>query len=704
MVFKVKGLVAALESHQSVGLEGWWDTLVDAITGVKNIDDYRGKKTPWSDEYKKLMRGTFANSRWVSKQKLVDGLVAGGGISKRFGCISNSTDYWANVQLAIENSKWIDDYLKVLKKYSDDIRAIHEKLGKDYRESPDLALVRAAIKEIKALEHPMAYIVKHAKPCLHGKIMPDGKSYKIVPQNTKFESKVPALTQSQFEEAVKIIVAIHNETHPLCKQRDAFWDAAQFCDDDDLISELMDENEELGMQYSDLTYWQAVIDEVTPPGDEYEVIQAGLVLWAARSCGSTAASLESFNGTTVDLETIARTGHEAVRSLAQSFGDHSHLSWEESPDWVRNSAINGAALHVLNPGLSAEATHEAWLKAKQEEGWSCGPTKDADRKEHPCMVPYSELSTEHRLKDHLFKSVVDAFVACLKERQPDVEIVGLECACGSLEQQYDGLLNGRSTAAASVEGFSDIMKTLAKWLGVDSKEKSPPKEIRDPNKETTITKEWISEHLFKTGNVENETLAVTLHWGNRVLAGSDRSRIEKSEQGMISLISFLNDDFIPVMESLTPLLKDAVASGKISTSAVRRQIISGLPRMEIELPKGKTLVSDGKIFAIETTTKFGKPQCIKADEILPLQTTLRNVGLSVVTETRTLRHFGANGETFDENVPGLAEISEGDDQVAENFQMALDLSWITDVVQEAATLIFAASQKMVYDWAIASVE
>ena len=153
------------------------------------------------------------------------------------------------------------------------------------------------------------------------------------------------------------------------------------------------------------------------------------------------AALESFNASgEITVEMIARTAHEAVRSLAQSFGDNSHLSWEASPDWVRESAINGAALHILNPDLTAEATHEAWLKAKQEEGWSCGPTKDADRKEHPCMVPYAELTREHRLKDHLFKATVDAFMACLREDNPSVQVVGLECACGSLEQQYEGSL------------------------------------------------------------------------------------------------------------------------------------------------------------------------------------------------------------------------------------------------------------------------
>ena len=38
-----------------------------------------------------------------------------------------------------------------------------------------------------------------------------------------------------------------------------------------------------------------------------------------------------------------------------------------------------------------------------------GPVKDADRKEHPCFVPYDELPADQKAKDYMFCGIVEAF-------------------------------------------------------------------------------------------------------------------------------------------------------------------------------------------------------------------------------------------------------------------------------------------------------
>ena len=48
------------------------------------------------------------------------------------------------------------------------------------------------------------------------------------------------------------------------------------------------------------------------------------------------------------------------------------------------------------------------MREKVERGWQYGPLKDADLKEHPCIVPFDELPPEQQAKDHLFKAIVDA--------------------------------------------------------------------------------------------------------------------------------------------------------------------------------------------------------------------------------------------------------------------------------------------------------
>ena len=35
--------------------------------------------------------------------------------------------------------------------------------------------------------------------------------------------------------------------------------------------------------------------------------------------------------------------------------------------------------------------HEVWSQLRLEQGWVYGPTRDDERKEHPCLVPYEDL-------------------------------------------------------------------------------------------------------------------------------------------------------------------------------------------------------------------------------------------------------------------------------------------------------------------------
>jgi hypothetical protein len=105
---------------------------------------------------------------------------------------------------------------------------------------------------------------------------------------------------------------------------------------------------------------------------------------------------------------IARIAHEVNRAYCLATGDNSQSAWEDAPDWQRDSAINGVNFHLTGDHNPA-ASHESWMAQKIAEGWTYGPVKDADKKEHPCMMPYDQLPTEQRVKDYLFLAVVHAF-------------------------------------------------------------------------------------------------------------------------------------------------------------------------------------------------------------------------------------------------------------------------------------------------------
>lgn len=47
----------------------------------------------------------------------------------------------------------------------------------------------------------------------------------------------------------------------------------------------------------------------------------------------------------------------------------------------------------------AENAHEIWAVDRQAEGWTWGPKRDQDKKETPCMVPYSQLPESEKEYD-----------------------------------------------------------------------------------------------------------------------------------------------------------------------------------------------------------------------------------------------------------------------------------------------------------------
>ena len=109
------------------------------------------------------------------------------------------------------------------------------------------------------------------------------------------------------------------------------------------------------------------------------------------------------------VEEIAKVCHEANKAYCETLGDMSQPSWEDVPIWQRSSAILGVNAH-FNGYVSPEQSHILWMGHKLSEGWKFGTVKNADRKEHPCLVPYAELPIEQQKKDALFGAIVQALL------------------------------------------------------------------------------------------------------------------------------------------------------------------------------------------------------------------------------------------------------------------------------------------------------
>ena len=68
----------------------------------------------------------------------------------------------------------------------------------------------------------------------------------------------------------------------------------------------------------------------------------------------------------------------------------------------------GVLFHLENE-VTPEQSHVSWMREKTDNGWVYGEVKDPENKTHPCIVDYDKLPQEQRVKDHLFKAIVDSF-------------------------------------------------------------------------------------------------------------------------------------------------------------------------------------------------------------------------------------------------------------------------------------------------------
>ena len=108
------------------------------------------------------------------------------------------------------------------------------------------------------------------------------------------------------------------------------------------------------------------------------------------------------------VDQVAKICHEANKALCEGLGDDSQVPYADAPDWQRESANRGVVFNLENPDAPASAVHDSWLEEKRKDGWKYGEVKDADKKEHPCFVPYGELPDDQKSKDLLFKAIVGA--------------------------------------------------------------------------------------------------------------------------------------------------------------------------------------------------------------------------------------------------------------------------------------------------------
>ena len=77
--------------------------------------------------------------------------------------------------------------------------------------------------------------------------------------------------------------------------------------------------------------------------------------------------------------------------------DITHMETKDYiPSPADTSSINLPETLVELTEALAKNVHEVWAEGRLTAGWKLGPVRDDVKKEHPCLIPYEELSEEEK--------------------------------------------------------------------------------------------------------------------------------------------------------------------------------------------------------------------------------------------------------------------------------------------------------------------
>lgn len=145
---------------------------------------------------------------------------------------------------------------------------------------------------------------------------------------------------------------------------------------------------------------------------------------------------------------IAMVAHEINRAFCQSMGDVSQVPWALAAQWQKDSELAGVEMHLANPHATPADSHASWLAQKVADGWVYGEVKDADKKQHPCCVPYDELPKEQQAKDYIFRAAVHSARAMYEAQAVEHTAVLLALNAKAKEAKAGSAVSGQSAAKA----------------------------------------------------------------------------------------------------------------------------------------------------------------------------------------------------------------------------------------------------------------
>jgi hypothetical protein len=109
----------------------------------------------------------------------------------------------------------------------------------------------------------------------------------------------------------------------------------------------------------------------------------------------------------LSVEDIARISHRAYIAYCIAIQDYSQLPWDQAPDWQTNSTKATVKYRLENPHEPVYIVHEAWKDIMIKDGWKYGLFFNEQKKEHPYLTSFQDLSQIGQMRVYLLSAIVD---------------------------------------------------------------------------------------------------------------------------------------------------------------------------------------------------------------------------------------------------------------------------------------------------------
>ena len=105
----------------------------------------------------------------------------------------------------------------------------------------------------------------------------------------------------------------------------------------------------------------------------------------------------------VPEKVFARVFYAASQVLQEALGDP-QPPWDELPAWLQEALVDVTRKCML--GATPEQMHALWVQHYSAHGWTYGPQKNWETKQHPMIAPWQQLPARRQARAKLWQAIV----------------------------------------------------------------------------------------------------------------------------------------------------------------------------------------------------------------------------------------------------------------------------------------------------------